>query len=186
MLGGEDKDGPEPTPPALHEIGEDPDGRAATPPIDHELGEDPDGRAATPPTDHALDEDPGGRAPTPPALHELEAEVMEELWKQGEASVRSVMEALNPRAPRQRAYTTYMTIMARLFKKGVLARRREGKTDFYAPKLSREQFMAARARTEVDQLVAQYGDVALSHFARQVASLDPERRRALERLARKS
>jgi BlaI family transcriptional regulator, penicillinase repressor len=124
--------------------------------------------------------------PAPPPLHELEAEVMEELWAQGEASVRTVMNALNKRARKERAYTTYMTIMARLHKKGVLDRRREGKTDFYAPKLDRDEFMAARARTEVEGLVAQYGDAALSHFARQVASLDPARRRALQRLADKA
>jgi predicted transcriptional regulator len=121
--------------------------------------------------------------PALPPLHELEAEVMEELWSQGEASVRTVMEALNRGGGKQRAYTTYMTIMARLHKKGVLNRRREGKTDFYAPKLDREEFMALRAAAEVEGLVAEYGDVALSHFARQVASLDPARRRALERLA---
>jgi hypothetical protein len=44
--------------------------------------------------------------------------------------------------------------------------------------------MALRAQAEVDELVAQYGDVALSHFAQQMASLDPARRRALQRLAR--
>ena len=123
---------------------------------------------------------------TPPPLHELEAEVMEELWSQGEAPVRSVMDALNKRTSKKRAYTTYMTIMARLHKKGVLDRRREGKTDFYAPTLDRDEFMALRARAEVEGLVAEYGEVALSHFARQVASLDPARRRALQRLARKS
>jgi predicted transcriptional regulator len=129
----------------------------------------------------------GKRDTTPetPPLHELETEVMEELWARGEASVRTVMEALNAHASKDRAYTTYMTIMARLYKKGVLDRRREGKTDIYAPKLAREEFMSARAHSEVKQLVAQYGDVALSHFARQVASLDPARRRALQRLARK-
>jgi predicted transcriptional regulator len=111
---------------------------------------------------------------------------MEQLWSEGEASVRTVMEALNKRARPQRAYTTYMTIMARLHKKGVLDRRREGKTDFYTPKLSREEYMASRARDQVDELVEQYGEVALTHFARQVASLDPARRRALQRLARKS
>lgn len=111
---------------------------------------------------------------------------MDEVWSQGEATVRTVMEALNKRARKPRAYTTYMTIMARLHKKGVLDRRREGKTDLYAPKLDREEFMALRARAEVEGLVAEYGDVALSHFARQVASLDPARRRALQRLARKS
>jgi hypothetical protein len=36
----------------------------------------------------------------------------------------------------------------------------------------------------VAALVETFGDVALSHFARQVADLDPERREALERLAR--
>jgi predicted transcriptional regulator len=125
-----------------------------------------------------------GEPPTPP-LHELESEVMEQLWSDGEASVRAVTEALNKRARPQRAYTTYMTIMARLHKKGVLDRRREGKTDFYTPKLSREDYMASRARAQVDELVDEYGDVALTHFARQVASLDPARRRALQRLARK-
>ncbi|HEY2180832.1 MAG TPA: BlaI/MecI/CopY family transcriptional regulator [Solirubrobacteraceae bacterium] len=123
---------------------------------------------------------------SPPQLHELESEVMEEIWARGESSVREVMDALNARASKPRAYTTYMTIMARLHGKGVLDRRREGKTDFYVPKLDREQFMAKRAAAEVEGLVAQYGDVALSHFARQVAQLDPARRRALQRLARKS
>jgi predicted transcriptional regulator len=122
---------------------------------------------------------------TPPPLHELEAEVMEQLWTSGEASVRSVMEALNQRATKERAYTTYMTIMARLHKKGLLVRRREGKTDFYAPAYEREDYMGLRASAEVEGLVAQFGDVALSHFAQQMASLDPARRRALQRLARK-
>jgi predicted transcriptional regulator len=124
--------------------------------------------------------------PALPPLHELESEVMEELWSRGEASVRTVMDALNKGTGKDRAYTTYMTIMARLHKKGVLDRRREGKTDFYVPKLDRDEFMALRAAAEVEGLVAEYGDVALSHFARQVASLDPARRRALQRLARKS
>src|ERR1700730_7537033 len=124
--------------------------------------------------------------PALPPLHELEAEVMEELWLQKEATVRTLMDALNKRTRKKRAYTTYMTIMARLHKKGVLDRRRQGKTDFYAPKLQRAEFRAARARAEVEGLVAQYGDVALSHFAQQVATLDPARRRALQRLARQA
>ena len=46
--------------------------------------------------------------------------------------------------------------------------------------------MTLRASAEVEDLVTQYGDVALSHFAEQMAKLDPARRRALQRLARKS
>jgi predicted transcriptional regulator len=78
-----------------------------------------------------------------------------------------------------------MTIMGRLHKKGLLVRRREGKADYYAPAYERDEYMALRASAEVEQLVSQYGDVALSHFAEQMAKLDPARRRALQRLARK-
>jgi predicted transcriptional regulator len=123
----------------------------------------------------------------PPPLHELESEVMDEVWSrgEGEVSVREAMDALNARAEKPRAYTTYMTILARLHTKGLLTRRREGKTDFYAAALSRGEYEDQRAQAGVDELVERYGDVALSHFARQMAQLDPERRRELQRLARR-
>src|SRR5260221_12958228 len=77
----------------------------------------------------------------PPALHELESEVMEQLWSTGEARVRSVMDALNAQASRDRAYTTYMTVMSRLHEKGLVARRRDGKTDYYRPAYGRDEYM---------------------------------------------
>jgi predicted transcriptional regulator len=123
--------------------------------------------------------------PAPPPLHELESEVMDELWRREEATVRVVMEARNAVADKPRAYTTYMTIMSRLDGKGLLRRRREGKTDYYCPVHTREEYAALRAQAEVEALVDEFGDVALTHFARQMARLDPERRRALERLAGK-
>jgi predicted transcriptional regulator len=122
--------------------------------------------------------------PPPPQLHELEAEVMDVVWDRGEASVREVMDVLNGRAKKPRAYTTYMTILVRLHDKGVLQRRREGKTDHYSPVHSREAYNDLRAGAEVNALVESFGDVALSHVARRMADLDPERRAALERLAR--
>jgi predicted transcriptional regulator len=122
--------------------------------------------------------------PTAPPLHALEAEVMEAVWDVDEASVREVMDVLNRRAAKPRAYTTYMTILARLHTKGLLDRRREGKTDFYRAVHSRSEYADLRAQAEVAALVDEFGDVALGHFARQMAELDPERRRALERLAR--
>ncbi len=120
--------------------------------------------------------------PVPPALHELESEIMQELWTTGERPVRAVMAALN-RGAKPRAYTTVMTVMARLHRKGLLDRRREGKTDFYRPVLSREEFFEARARGEVKSLVDQFGDLALTHFAREMSQIDPKRLRELQRLA---
>jgi len=109
---------------------------------------------------------------------------MDEVWARGEASVRAVMEALNADSNRERAYTTIMTIMARLDAKGVLERRREGKTDLYAPHYTREQYADLRARAALDSIVDEFGELALAHIARQWGRLDPQRRRALQRLAR--
>src|SRR3954452_20206711 len=122
--------------------------------------------------------------PAAPVLHELESEVMDAVWDRGEASVREVMETLNEATPKPRAYTTYMTILGRLHGKGMLSRRREGRTDLYAPVHSRKEYADLRAAAAVAALVAPSGEGALTHFARQVAELDPERRKALERLAR--
>ena len=109
---------------------------------------------------------------------------MEVLWDLGEAPLRVVMDELNARAETPRAYTTYMTILGRLHAKGLLTRRREGKTDVYRPVHTRAEYADLRAQAEVAALVETFGDVALGHFARQVSDLDPDRRAALERLAR--
>ena len=109
---------------------------------------------------------------------------MEELWRRGRATVREVMEGLNTRAERPRAYTTYMTVMARLDGKGLLRRRRLGKTDVYRPALGRDAYRRRRAEAEVDGLLGEYGDVALAQFMERVDALDPERAEELRRLAR--
>jgi predicted transcriptional regulator len=107
---------------------------------------------------------------------------MEEMWRRDTATVRDVLEALN-HGPKQRAYTTVMTIMRRLDDKGLLSRERHGKTDVYSVAIGRDDYLEARAGAEVAGLVDEFGDVALAHFARQMASLDPERARRLRRLA---
>jgi predicted transcriptional regulator len=120
-----------------------------------------------------------------PVLPARERDVMEEVWQRGEASVREVMDALNEHGGKTRAYTTYMTIIARLSRKDLLVRRRTGKTDLYRPVYTREEYTDRCAQAAVRSLVDEYGGVAVAHIARQVAELDPSRPRALERLARK-
>jgi predicted transcriptional regulator len=119
----------------------------------------------------------------PPALHELESEIMEEVWRRGDCSVREVLDALNARSDTPRAYTTVMTVMHRLDHKRLLRRERHGRTDVYAAAISREEYAAERAGEEVGAIVDAYGDVALAHFARQMSKLDPKRREQIRRLA---
>ena len=121
----------------------------------------------------------------PPVLHELEQEVMEEVWRLGETAGRPVLDALNARSDRVRAYTTIMTILNRLCDKGLLSRRREGKGDIYVATLTREEYADARAAAQVGALVDEWGELAFVHFAKQMATLDPRRRQQLARLARR-
>jgi len=119
-----------------------------------------------------------------PALHELESEVMDVVWDlPAPMTVRAVLDEVNARSGRERAYTTVMTIMRRLAAKGVLARERDGKAHLYRAICSRREYADTRAGTQVGALVAEYGDVALAHFAVAMAKLDPARREQLARLA---
>ncbi len=121
----------------------------------------------------------------PPGLHELESEVMELMWEIGECNVRAILDELNQRSDKERKYTTVMTTMARLDKKGLLERRREGKTDIYKPTMTRDEYLQARAAAEVGALVENYGEAALVNFARHMNQLDPKRREQLRRLAKR-
>src|SRR3954452_4729901 len=89
-------------------------------------------------------------------LGELETAVMEEVWRRGEATVRDVLDALNASQPRERAYTTVMTVMTRLCDKGMLVRDRSGRRDVYRPTVSRDGWIQGRARAGVDALVEEF------------------------------
>lgn len=123
-----------------------------------------------------------GQVSAPP-LGDLERDVMEAVWVRGEASVRLVLNALNQASGRERAYTTVMTVLTNLHRKGLVERKRHGRGYLYSPAMSREEYARARARQGVEALLHDYGDAALVSFAREVDRLDPDRRRALRRLA---
>jgi len=69
-------------------------------------------------------------------LAPLELECMNMLWPLGEATVREIRDRLTPR--RTRAYTTIMTIMDRLARKGVVERRKAGRAYVYRARLAAE------------------------------------------------
>lgn len=83
------------------------------------------------------------------ALGELEREIMEEIWRRGETSVREIHAAFNERA----AYTTLMTTLDRLHKKGLLERRKDGRAFLYAPRVTREEFTHSIAKDIIDGLL---------------------------------
>jgi predicted transcriptional regulator len=82
-----------------------------------------------------------GRDPLGAALGSLEREVMDVMWAGGTFVVREVQ----ARLPRQVAYTTVMTTLDRLFKKGFVTRTRAGRAFSYSASQTREQVEAAVA-----------------------------------------
>ena len=70
------------------------------------------------------------------ALGKLERQVLDETWRRREVSVRDIYVAFEERI----AYTTLMTTLDRLYKKQLLARRKDGRAFLYAPAVSREEF----------------------------------------------
>jgi|BarGraNGADG00212_1021973.scaffolds.fasta_scaffold107437_1 predicted transcriptional regulator len=81
------------------------------------------------------------RTPVPQPLGPLEVTVMEILWARGESNVRDVVDRLD----RPLAYTTVMTTLDRLFKKGLLARRKFDRAFLYSPTLNRTEWEHKRA-----------------------------------------
>lgn len=69
-------------------------------------------------------------------LGKLERTVMEQAWERGRVSAGDIYNAFGGRM----AYTTWMTTLDRLFKKGLLGREKEGRAYFYTPRVSREEF----------------------------------------------
>ena len=83
-------------------------------------------------------------------LGPLELQVMEVLWGAGESSVREVVEQLD----RKLAYTTVMTTLDRLFKKGLLVRQKSERAFLYTPRLSHQEWERQRAGDLVAGLLA--------------------------------
>ncbi len=75
-------------------------------------------------------------------LGQLEAAIMERLWSYGRpVAVREVLEDLQ--RDRTIAYTTVMTVMDNLHRKGLLTREMAGRAYRYQPARTREQYNAA-------------------------------------------
>ena len=82
----------------------------------------------------------------------LELECLKALWTLGQGSVKEVREIVTRN--RKLAYTTVMTVLDRLEKRGRVERRKEGRLFVYSPAVSRD----ALRRLAVDALVEDFFD----------------------------
>jgi predicted transcriptional regulator len=118
-----------------------------------------------------------------PALGKLEREVMQAAWRRGELSVRDVHDEFAGRV----AYTTLMTTLDRLYKKNLLARRKDGRAFIYAPRVSPEELERGIAQDVLDALLGRGGgevEPVLACIVDAVSEHDRELLDELERLVR--
>ena len=111
----------------------------------------------------------------------LELRVLEALWRRGaEAAVRDIVDDF-PHA----AYTTLMTTMERLYRKGVLARRKDGRAFLYQPVNTREEMESGLMASALQPLL-QRGSAqpVLSCLVDEVSRHDKRLLDELERLVR--
>jgi predicted transcriptional regulator len=115
-----------------------------------------------------------------PGLGRLEHRVMAALWQGGEKSVRDVQEAFAG----ELAYTTLMTTLDRLFRKGLVARRKEGRAWVYSARVSHGELRQGAARGLLSRLLGTDRESARPILSSIVESVGDRDRALLDDLAR--
>jgi predicted transcriptional regulator len=128
-----------------------------------------------------------GRSPEPRhvagRLGEREREVLAVLWSEGSATVQQVTQRLQASL----AYTTVMTTLDRLFKKGLLLREKRNRAFLYTPALTPDALEHDRASAMVHRFFSgspTNNDVLLSCLVDAVQSYDTELLSRLEEKVR--
>lgn len=96
-------------------------------------------------------------------LSDSESEIMDIMWSNGQACVRDVLKELKKK--KKIAYTTVMTVMARLHEKGVLKRKMNGSGAFvYQPLSDKKTFIEEKTEKMIKGFLTEYGDIAVAQF----------------------
>jgi len=114
-------------------------------------------------------------------LGPLEGDIMEVVWEQGPTTVSAVHKAL--REHKDIAYTTVMTTMSRLAKKGLLDQDRSAASYVYSAALSKTEFDKYVVAGVIRALLNDYGDTFVDCFVDMLADLSPTGRERLLKAA---
>jgi BlaI family transcriptional regulator, penicillinase repressor len=121
--------------------------------------------------------------PASPTLTPQELELMKIVWQKGQATVRDVYETLLEH--RKIAYTTVMTMMRVLEKKGYVKTQRVNRAYVYRPARPQRQVVRSMVREFVDRVFNGSAQPLLVHLVED-RRLSPEEVEELERLIREA
>jgi len=112
----------------------------------------------------------------------LETEMLTALWKHGPGTVRDLLDAGLTGV----AYTTAMTTLDRLYKKGLLHRRKQGRAFIYTPSLTRAEFNEKLACHAIEVMLhCSEPQALLSYFVDAVGEADEQLLDELQRAIEK-
>lgn len=111
-------------------------------------------------------------------LTDGEQSIMEVLWKNGEASVRDITNALSKE--KQTAYTTVQTLCKILAEKGYADFRKEGKAFIYIPKITQKEARQSALTTMMNKFFGGSPKVLAQHLM-QETDIELEDLEALQR-----
>ncbi|NPA52341.1 MAG: BlaI/MecI/CopY family transcriptional regulator [Aquificae bacterium] len=115
----------------------------------------------------------------PTVFGELEEKVINIIWEKKSGTVSEVREILGKE---KFAHTTIMTILDRLYKKGILKREKEGKGYRYFPLITKEEFEREVAKKVIKDIVKGKPDVAIAAFEGVLEELSQEEIKKLKHL----
>lgn len=117
-------------------------------------------------------------------LGELENKIMEAVWRLGQATVRDVLKHM--KGAKKPAYTTVMTVMTRLYNKGVLKRQFKNEAYIYSPVQDKQAFFESLSKKVIHNLINKFGeDVAVAGFIDVIEKTDINKSRELRKKLKK-
>ncbi|MBR9790459.1 MAG: BlaI/MecI/CopY family transcriptional regulator [Gammaproteobacteria bacterium] len=111
---------------------------------------------------------------------DLEKLVLKYLWQTSEADVKQVHRVVSQ--TRQSSLNTVQSALERLFKKGVLSRRKQGHAYLYQPKVDREGLINKLISNVTSDFIEEGENSLIAAFGSVSASLDDNELDALEQL----
>lgn len=113
------------------------------------------------------------------SLGPLEQEVMKQVWLFKSCTTRQVHQRLS--LVKAVSYNTVQTIMTRLFAKGLLSRRLEGKTHIYIPLHTQQKTLQSAITGLMSSFLEQFGEEALVAFVDGLGTVSVETKTKLVR-----
>lgn len=114
-----------------------------------------------------------GRSGIQSLLGELELAVMEALWANGPIPGRLIYEQV--RKKKKVAYTTVLTVLDRLAKKGLVKKNQQSNPALFSPAISRQEFQSRSSRRLMELALTLSPELAVSNFFDLYSTRKPDR-----------